>query len=53
MSKAPRFEGRIAIVPDLEKALDLAQRSAGGDGCVLAAGSLYLIGEIKKIAQAE
>lgn len=53
ISKAKRFEDRIVIVSDLQEALGLAQRSAGGDGCVLAAGSLYLIGEIKKRAQAE
>ena len=51
ISKAPGFEGRMMIVPELKDALDLALRSAGSGGCVLAAGSLYLIGEIKRRAQ--
>ncbi len=53
MSKAPKFKERIVVVPKLEEALGLGLRSAGSDGCLLAAGSLYLIGEIKKRAQAE
>jgi dihydrofolate synthase/folylpolyglutamate synthase len=47
-SKIPRFRSRIIKEPDSSKAMSLAVRSAGPDGCVLAAGSLFLIGEIKK-----
>ncbi|MDH5706617.1 MAG: hypothetical protein OEZ45_11440, partial [Candidatus Aminicenantes bacterium] len=48
-SKTLKFRSRITIEPDASQALSLAVRSAGPDGCVLAAGSLFLIGEIKKV----
>jgi folylpolyglutamate synthase/dihydropteroate synthase len=34
----------------MNQAIDNALRSAGSQGCVLVAGSLYLVGEIKKNA---
>ena len=43
------FAKKIIIEPSLERALALARREAGQRGVVLAAGSLYLVGEIKKI----
>jgi dihydrofolate synthase/folylpolyglutamate synthase len=46
--QALRFQDRIVLEPDINKALDKAIRSAGSRGCVLAAGSLYLVGEFKK-----
>jgi folylpolyglutamate synthase/dihydropteroate synthase len=36
------------LEPDINKAIDKALRSAGSQGCVLAAGSLYLVGEFKR-----
>ena len=42
------FKNRIILEPDVKKALDLALKSAGSSGCVLVAGSLFLVGEIKK-----
>jgi dihydrofolate synthase/folylpolyglutamate synthase len=48
-SKTPKFRSRIIKEPDSGQAMSMAVRSAGPDGCVLAAGSLFLIGEIKKL----
>ncbi len=48
-SKTRKFRSRMIKEPDPRKALGMALRSAGPDGCVLAAGSLFLIGEIKKL----
>ena len=47
-SEIPRFRSRVIKEPDSSKAMSLAVSSAGPGGCVLAAGSLFLIGEIKK-----
>ena len=46
--QAQSFEDRIVLEPDVNKAIDKALRIAGSQGCVLAAGSLYLVGEFKK-----
>jgi dihydrofolate synthase/folylpolyglutamate synthase len=46
--QAQSFQDRIVLEPDINKAIDKAIRSAGSRGCVLAAGSLYLVGELKK-----
>jgi dihydrofolate synthase/folylpolyglutamate synthase len=46
--QAQRFQDRIVLEPDIRRAIDKAIRSAGSRGCVLAAGSLYLVGELKK-----
>lgn len=43
------FKDRITLEPDVKKAMDMARRYIGTKGCVLAAGSLFLVGEIKKI----
>lgn len=48
-AEAPGFQDRIVIEPDLSRALDLALQGAGSQGCVLIAGSLFLVGEIKKM----
>jgi dihydrofolate synthase/folylpolyglutamate synthase len=42
------FQDRFVIESDANRAIDRAIRSAGSQGCVLAAGSLYLVGEFKK-----
>lgn len=47
--RLPEFAGRIAIEPDPARALRLARRLAGPKGTVLVAGSLYLVGAVKKI----
>ncbi len=46
--QAQGFQDRIVLEPNINKAIDKALRSAGPHGCVLAAGSLYLVGEFKK-----
>jgi dihydrofolate synthase/folylpolyglutamate synthase len=46
--QASSFQGRIIIEPDPLKSLKLAVRRAGSEGCVMVAGSLFLVGEIKK-----
>jgi len=46
--QAQGFQDRIVLEPDANRAIDRAIRSAGSQGCVLAAGSLYLVGEFKK-----
>jgi len=43
------FRRKIVVEPDLRRAVALARREAGPRGTVLVAGSLYLIGEFKKI----
>lgn len=50
-TKTPGYQDRIIKEPDPRKALKLAVRRAGPDGCVVAAGSLFLVGEIKKIIE--
>ncbi len=47
-AQASAFKGRIIIEPDPLKSLKLAVRSAGSEGRVIVAGSLFLVGEIKK-----
>jgi dihydrofolate synthase/folylpolyglutamate synthase len=44
----PEFKRKTVIEPDLGRALALARRLAGPAGTVLVAGSLYLVGEVKK-----
>lgn len=47
-TEAQSFQDRIVLEPDTNKALNTALSSAGSKGCVLATGSLFLVGEIKK-----
>lgn len=46
--KTSKFQDRIILEPDVNRAIDLALRCGGSKGCILVAGSLYLVGEIKK-----
>jgi dihydrofolate synthase/folylpolyglutamate synthase len=46
---AEALRGEAAADPDPGRALDLARRAAGPDGLVVATGSLYLVGEVRKI----
>ena len=43
------FAKKIVLEPSLERALALARRLAGPSGVVLVAGSLYLVGAVKKL----
>jgi dihydrofolate synthase/folylpolyglutamate synthase len=43
-----KFQDKIILEPEVKRAVDLAVQSVGSKGCVLVAGSLYLVGEIKK-----
>jgi dihydrofolate synthase/folylpolyglutamate synthase len=47
--KVPVYDKKILCEPDPAKAFALARQMAGADGAVLVAGSLFLVGEIKKI----
>lgn len=51
--KALKHQERIVLEPEVEQALGLAIRAAGTHGAVCAAGSLYLVGEVKKIYSPE
>jgi len=46
--KTSKFQDRIILEPEVNRAIDLALRTVGPKGCILVAGSLYLVGEIKK-----
>jgi dihydrofolate synthase/folylpolyglutamate synthase len=50
--QAYRYQDRIVSQPDVEKAVRTALRFAKPDGIVLVAGSLFLVGEVKKIFNA-
>jgi dihydrofolate synthase/folylpolyglutamate synthase len=47
--KVPAYEKKILCEPDARKAFRVAKELARPDGVILVAGSLFLIGEIKKI----
>lgn len=47
--RASRFEDRIVIQPDIQQAVQAALQATPADGIVLGVGSLFLVGEIKKI----
>jgi dihydrofolate synthase/folylpolyglutamate synthase len=47
-TKTPEYRDRIIKEPDPFSALERAIRRAGSDGCVVVAGSLFLVGAIKK-----
>ncbi len=47
--KALPHKHRLILEPDVEKAFRLAVEMAGPEGTVLITGSLFLVGEIKKI----
>jgi dihydrofolate synthase/folylpolyglutamate synthase len=46
--KVPQFKDRIHVEPDVRKAALLAEQISGPQGVVVMAGSLFLIGEVKK-----
>jgi dihydrofolate synthase/folylpolyglutamate synthase len=46
---APRFKGRVLLEPDTRKAVRLALAESRGCVPVVIAGSLFLIGEIKRL----
>jgi len=48
-AKARPFAKKIILEPDLRPALTLARRLAGSAGTVFITGSLFLVGEVKKI----
>ena len=50
-TKTLGYQDRIIKEPDPQKALKQAVCKAGADGCVVVAGSLFLVGEIKKIIE--
>ncbi len=50
--RASRFQDRIVFQPDVQQAVQTALQAASPDGVVLVAGSLFLVGEIKKIFSA-
>ncbi len=47
--RLPKFGDKMRQEPDVHKALELAQQWAGKDGVVLVTGSLFLVGEAKKL----
>lgn len=46
---APPFEGPIFLEPDTRRAVELALSISGGRSPVVVAGSLFLVGEIKRL----
>jgi dihydrofolate synthase/folylpolyglutamate synthase len=46
---APSFKGRILLEPDTRKAVRLALAESRGRTPVVIAGSLFLIGEVKRL----
>jgi dihydrofolate synthase/folylpolyglutamate synthase len=46
---APPFAGRVLLEPDTRKAVELALSLSGGRVPVVIAGSLFLIGEVKRL----
>ena len=48
-ARTKKFEDRLLLEPDPKKAIDLALQMADPKDSILVTGSLYLVGEIKKI----
>ncbi len=46
---APPFPGRVLLEPDIRKAVDLALSLSAGRTPIVIAGSLFLIGEVKRL----
>ena len=40
---------RIETAPDIEEAMRIADRSAGGSGWIVVAGSIFLVGEARDL----
>jgi len=51
--QAIKYINRIILEPDPQQAFKLALQQANKQGAVVVAGSLYLVGEIKKISSTE
>ncbi len=49
LAAAPPFRGRVFLEPDTRKAVDLALAESRGCKPVVIAGSLFLIGEVKRL----
>jgi dihydrofolate synthase / folylpolyglutamate synthase len=49
LAAAPLFRGRVFLEPDTRKAVELAVAVSGGRKPVVIAGSLFLIGEVKRL----
>jgi dihydrofolate synthase/folylpolyglutamate synthase len=49
LAAAPPFKGPVLLEPDTRKAVDLALSLSGGRTPVVIAGSLFLIGEVKRL----
>jgi folylpolyglutamate synthase/dihydropteroate synthase len=43
----------VLVAGDVGDALDMARAEAGREGAVLVAGSLYLVGEVRALLQAD
>jgi dihydrofolate synthase / folylpolyglutamate synthase len=52
LSQTPDFRDKISCESDPEQALNTALRSVSNKGSILIAGSLYIVGEMKKIIEA-
>jgi len=48
LNRAQKFSSRIILAPDVTNAIELAFKNAPSNEVVISAGSLYLVGEIKK-----
>jgi len=49
LEKAKDFQDRILLEPDVKRAVKIALEEASTEGAVCVAGSLFLVGELKKI----
>jgi dihydrofolate synthase/folylpolyglutamate synthase len=49
LAAAPRSQGRVFLEPDTRKAVELALSLSGGREPMVIAGSLFLIGEVKRL----
>ena len=49
LEKAEDFKERIYLEPDVEIAVNMALKEASSGGAILVAGSLFLVGELKKV----
>jgi len=49
LAAAPPFKGRVLLEPDTRRAVDLALAESQGRAPVIIAGSLFLIGEVKRL----
>lgn len=47
-AQAPKFKEKFFLEPETEKAFKKALHETSPQGCIVIAGSLYLVGEIKK-----